>query len=136
MSAQKKDLAQSSGRETVGKINPTVAPTVDSAALALVTGQVRNLLAFHQEMGLTAYPAAPALHQFLTRVRVQKPQPRPQSIPQQTPAFGEQGRGQQGFSGPTTQQQGRQQQGRQLGNQPEKPARPHRPPEQKNARTT
>ena len=136
MSAQKKDPVPSSGKETVEKINPAIASTVDPAALAVLTGQVRNLLVFHQEMGLTAYPVAPALRQFLTRV--QKPQSKPQPIPQeQAPAFGEQGKGPQGSPGPPSQQHGGQQQVRQPGNQPEQPARPHRPPdEHKGTQTT
>ncbi|MGB5684603.1 MAG: uracil-DNA glycosylase [Candidatus Electrothrix sp.] len=103
MSAQKKDPVPSSGREIVGKNNPAVASTVDPAALALLTGQVRNLLAFHQEMGLAAYPAAPALRQFLTR-RLQRPPSRPSSKPLPAPTSAEQDRRPQGSPGPPPQQ--------------------------------
>ncbi|WP_446009331.1 uracil-DNA glycosylase [Candidatus Electrothrix sp.] len=50
---------------------------VDPGSLALLTRQVRHFLAFHQEMGLVAYPALPELRQFLTQVqkRVRKQQP-------------------------------------------------------------
>ncbi|MCW5203430.1 uracil-DNA glycosylase [Desulfobulbus sp. US4] len=115
MSAQKKDLTPSSGREPAEKIDP--------AALALLTGQVRNLLAFHQEMGLMSYPAAPALRQLLTRTQRQQPA----SIT----SFGEQGRGRQNLPGLTAHQQGGQQR-----HQAKKPAPPHRPPEQKSRLTT
>jgi DNA polymerase len=125
LSARKKDLTPSSGREPAGKINPAVTPIVDQAALALLTGQVRNLLAFHQEMGLVSYPAAPELRQFLTRV--QRPQSRPTSAPALREHSGEQGRGRQNLPGPTAHQQG---------HQAKKPAPPHRPPEQKSRLTT
>ncbi|MCI5150327.1 MAG: hypothetical protein D3916_13235, partial [Candidatus Electrothrix sp. MAN1_4] len=44
---------------------------VDPGSLALLTRQVRNFLAFHQDMGLAAYPALPELRQFLTHVQKQ-----------------------------------------------------------------
>ena len=59
MSARKNDSARSTGRKTERKIDP--------AALALLTGRIRNLLAFHQELGVTEYPAVPKLRQFLKR---------------------------------------------------------------------
>ena len=121
MSAQKKDLAPPSSREPVGKINPAVTPTVDPASLALLTGQVRTLLAFHQEMGLVSYPAAPALRQLLTRTQRQQPA--------STSSFGQQGRGRQGSPQPIG---GAHQQGHQA----KKPAPPYRPPEQKSRLTT
>ncbi|MCI5158600.1 MAG: hypothetical protein D3906_09215 [Candidatus Electrothrix sp. AUS1_2] len=69
MSARKNEIknetARSSGKENGGKIDP--------AALAQLTGHVRYLIAFHQEIGLSTYPAAQKLRQFLTRV--QRPQP-------------------------------------------------------------
>ncbi|CAK8723348.1 Uracil DNA glycosylase superfamily protein [Candidatus Electrothrix aarhusensis] len=118
MSAQKKDPAPSSGRDTAGKTHPAVDP----AALALLTGQVRNLLAFHQEMGLTGYPAAPELRQFLKRV------PRRSSAPAMEEPFREQGRGQYSEQPP--------QQPAGAAHQAEKPTRSYRPPEQKGPQTT
>ncbi|MDU9048515.1 MAG: uracil-DNA glycosylase [Candidatus Electrothrix sp. Rat3] len=117
MSAQKKDPVPSSSGKTAGKIDPAVDPT----ALAVLTGQVRSLLAFHQEIGLTAYPAVPALRQFLKRVQ------RPPSVP----AFGEhereQGRGRQSPPQPagSAHQQGQQ------GYQTKKTAPSRRPPAQR-----
>ncbi|MCI5226340.1 MAG: hypothetical protein D3918_06715, partial [Candidatus Electrothrix sp. AX2] len=52
MSAKKKDTAVE----------------VDPFNLAFLTSQVRNHLAFHQEMGLNTYPSGPKLEQFLARV--------------------------------------------------------------------
>ncbi|CAK8716531.1 Uracil DNA glycosylase superfamily protein [Candidatus Electrothrix laxa] len=113
MSAQKKDPTRPSGKETTGKIDP--------AALALLTGQVRNLLFFHQEMGISAYPTAPELRQFLARTQRQQPAP--------ISSVGKQDRGQPALPRPTTQQQGRR--------QSEKPALPHRPSvEQKGTQTS
>ncbi|WPD21215.1 MAG: uracil-DNA glycosylase [Candidatus Electrothrix scaldis] len=71
MSAEKRAPDQSSDRKRGKKTDP--------ASLALLTAQVRHLLAFHKEIGLTTYPAAPQLRQFLTRA--QKPQP--SSYPQE-----------------------------------------------------
>lgn len=68
MSAQKEISGQSVPEKTAG--------TIDPAALALLTGQVRNLLAFYREIGLAVYPAMPKLRQFLTRAQTRGQQER------------------------------------------------------------
>ncbi|WP_339138231.1 MAG: uracil-DNA glycosylase [Candidatus Electrothrix sp. GW3-4] len=111
MSAQKNNLAPSSDKGRDGKIDP--------AALALLTGQCRHLLAFYQEMGLAVYPAVPMLQQFLTRVQKQQPGSSGGSL-------SEQGRGR--YHMPAS--------GQQQGHQPEKSAPPPRKPEQQSRQTT
>lgn len=41
--------------------------SIDTAALARLTSQTRNLLAFHLEIGMPGYPATPALRDFLKK---------------------------------------------------------------------
>jgi uracil-DNA glycosylase family 4 len=45
----------------------TLDRMVDPASLALLTRQVRNLLAFHAQLGLSSYPAMPELRNILLR---------------------------------------------------------------------
>ena len=65
MSAQKKKTAQFSNQppEQVAKEH------IDPRALALLTNQVRSLLAFHQEMGFGWYPASSKLRDVFTQVK-------------------------------------------------------------------
>jgi DNA polymerase len=126
LSAEKKDPAPSSGGKTAGKMKPAVDP----AALAVLTGQVRSLLAFHQEIGLTAYPAVPALRQFLKRVQ-RRPQRRPSA-----PAFGEQGREQGRGRQSPPQPVGSAHQPGQQGGQAEKTVPFRRPPAQRSNAAT
>ena len=84
MSAQKENISQSAPEKTAGKIDP--------AALALLTGQVRHLLAFHREIGLAVYPAVPKLRRFLTRAQMRGQQGRggvslQDPVQQQSPRF-------------------------------------------------
>ena len=108
---QKEKTGQTQDRGAAGRIDP--------AALALLTAQVRNLLAFHQEMGLSAYPAAPELRQFLSRS-----QSRVQGRQRQAPSFsGAQRKEEASLHGPARQQERRQER-----EQFEKPVRPQSGP--------
>ena len=57
MSAKKKTIN--------GQKNTDTGTQVDPAALAQLAYQTRNLLAFHLEFGISGYPAAPGLRNFL-----------------------------------------------------------------------
>jgi uracil-DNA glycosylase len=61
--------------------------TIDPSSLVLLLQQTRNLLACHQQLGLSHYPALPelntfALHSFSPVQRREQPQPVPQEVPQ------------------------------------------------------
>lgn len=64
MSAQKKKTTES---DTGAK--QAAEQVIDPAALALLTRQTRDLLAFHAQMGLTRYPASPELRKILFRAQ-------------------------------------------------------------------
>ncbi len=68
-----------------GQENADVRKSVDPAALAQLTHQTRDLLAFHLETGLSGYPATPELRKFL--VREQPVATRPGIIPGQPSKF-------------------------------------------------
>ncbi|MCI5222529.1 MAG: hypothetical protein D3924_07635 [Candidatus Electrothrix sp. AR4] len=60
MSAQKKKTVEPDNRA-----NRSAEQTIDLAALALVSRQARDLLAFHLQLGLSGYPATPELRAVL-----------------------------------------------------------------------